>query len=129
MDTFRFAPELFESRNDVITALAEEKGAVLRTGTELRAVARRTDGVTVQTSAGELRQEITAEDDRGETYRFYGEAIAAAPLPAWPNASFHDSVYRWEDEQGRVTHATYQEIWFADYQRAMLRRNTELARA
>ncbi|PBC78385.1 L-2-hydroxyglutarate oxidase [Streptomyces sp. TLI_235] len=35
--------------------LAEEKGAVLHTGTELRAVARRTDGVTVQTSAGELR--------------------------------------------------------------------------
>ncbi|MEV8095152.1 L-2-hydroxyglutarate oxidase [Kitasatospora sp. NPDC085879] len=35
--------------------LAEEKGAVLHTGTELRAVARRADGVTVQTSAGELR--------------------------------------------------------------------------
>ncbi|MEU9133209.1 L-2-hydroxyglutarate oxidase [Kitasatospora sp. NPDC048540] len=35
--------------------LAEEKGAELRTGTELRAVARRADGITVQTSAGELR--------------------------------------------------------------------------
>ncbi|MFJ1708691.1 L-2-hydroxyglutarate oxidase [Kitasatospora sp. NPDC088346] len=35
--------------------LAEEKGAELRTGTELRAVARRPDGVTVQTSTGELR--------------------------------------------------------------------------
>ncbi|MER8183538.1 L-2-hydroxyglutarate oxidase [Kitasatospora sp. NPDC094015] len=35
--------------------LAEEKGAELRTGTELRAIARRSDGVTVQTSAGELR--------------------------------------------------------------------------
>ena len=41
-----------------------------------------------------------------------GEAIATAPMPAWPNVSFHDSVYRWEDEQGRVAHATYQEIWF-----------------
>ena len=35
--------------------LAAGKGAVLRTGTELRAVARRRDGVTVRTSAGELR--------------------------------------------------------------------------
>lgn len=75
------------------------------------------------------RQHITAVDDAGETYRFRGEAIAAASLPAWPNVSFHDSVYRWEDEQGRVTHATYQEIWFDDYQRAMLRRHPDLARA
>lgn len=74
------------------------------------------------------RQEITAEDDHGDTYRFRGEAIAAASLPAWPNASFHDSVYRWEDEQGRVAYATYQEIWFDDYQRAMARRSAQTAR-
>lgn len=66
------------------------------------------------------RQEITAQDDHGDTYRFHGEAIASAALPAWPNVSFHDSVYRWEDDHGRVTHATYQEIWFDTYQRAML---------
>ncbi|EHB59114.1 hypothetical protein MycrhDRAFT_1550 [Mycolicibacterium rhodesiae JS60] len=66
------------------------------------------------------RQEITAQDDHGDTYRFRGEAIASAALPAWPNVSFHDSVYRWEDDHGRVTHATYQEIWFDTYQRAML---------
>ncbi|WP_371480123.1 L-2-hydroxyglutarate oxidase [Kitasatospora sp. NBC_00315] len=35
--------------------LAEEAGAQLRPGTELRAVARRPDGITVRTSAGELR--------------------------------------------------------------------------
>jgi len=35
--------------------LAAQAGAVLRTGTELRGVARRADGVTVQTGAGELR--------------------------------------------------------------------------
>ncbi|WP_329497035.1 L-2-hydroxyglutarate oxidase [Kitasatospora herbaricolor] len=35
--------------------LAGEAGAALLPGTELRAVARRADGVTVQTSAGELR--------------------------------------------------------------------------
>jgi len=35
--------------------LARDKGAELRTGTEVRAIARRADGVTVQTSAGELR--------------------------------------------------------------------------
>ena len=51
-----------------------------------------------------------------------GEAIASASLPAWPNTSFHDSVYRWEDAEGRVTHATYQEIWFDTYQRAMVAR-------
>ncbi|MFC8453960.1 L-2-hydroxyglutarate oxidase [Kitasatospora sp. NPDC057223] len=34
--------------------LAREAGAVLKPGTELRAVARRPDGVTVRTSAGEL---------------------------------------------------------------------------
>jgi hypothetical protein len=66
-----------------------------------------------------VRQEIEAEDEDGGVHRFRGEAIAAAPMPAWPNVSFHDSVYRWEDEQGRVAHATYQEIWFDRYQRAM----------
>ena len=69
-----------------------------------------------------LRQEIEAEDEHGEIHRFTGEAIAWRALPAWPNASFRDSVYRWEDEQGRVAHATYQEIWFDTYQRAMKRR-------
>jgi hypothetical protein len=43
-------------------------------------------------------------------------------MPAWPNTSFHDSVYRWEDEQGRVAHATCQELWFDTYHRAMLAR-------
>jgi hypothetical protein len=66
-----------------------------------------------------LRQEIEAQDDQGAVYRFTGEAIAAASLPAWPNVSFHDSVYRWQDESGRVAYATYQEIWFDTYQRAM----------
>jgi hypothetical protein len=73
------------------------------------------------------RQEIEAEDEKGQVYRFTGEAIAAASLPAWPNVSFHDSVYRWEDEHGRVAHATYQELWFDTYQRAMKRRRTGVA--
>ncbi|MCV7356531.1 hypothetical protein FHU31_006103 [Mycolicibacterium fluoranthenivorans] len=67
-------------------------------------------------------QEITARDDRGEVYRFRGEAIACASIPSWPNASFRDSVYRWEDGEGRVSHCTYQEIWFDIYQRAMAER-------
>lgn len=69
-----------------------------------------------------LRQEIEATDGRGATYRFSGEAIAMATMPAWPNAGFRDSLYRWEDERGRVTHATYQEIWSDTYQRAMSNR-------
>jgi len=66
-----------------------------------------------------LRQEIEAEDEDGVVHRFSGEAIAMATMPAWPNVSFRDSVYRWEDAQGRVAHCTYQEIWFDRYQRAM----------
>ena len=31
--------------------------------------------------------------------------------------------YRWEDEQGRVTHCTYQEVWFDRYQRAVKARS------
>lgn len=71
-----------------------------------------------------MRQDITATDDHGQSYRFRGEAIASASLPAWPNVSFHDSVYRWEDEQGRITHSTYQEIWFDTYQRACRREHS-----
>ena len=73
-----------------------------------------------------IRQEIEAEDEAGKTYRFRGEAIAAAALPAWPNVSFHDSVYRWEDKDGRLTHATYQEVWFDTYQRAMKQRRASV---
>jgi hypothetical protein len=72
-----------------------------------------------------LRQEIDAQDETGRSYHFTGEAIATAALPAWPNASFHDSVFRWSDEHGRVAHSTYQEIWFDRYQRAMKDRVTE----
>jgi hypothetical protein len=68
------------------------------------------------------RQEIEAEDELGTVYRFTGHAIAMAAIPAWPNVSFRDSVYRWEDERGRVAHATCQEIWFDAFQREMNRR-------
>jgi len=70
-----------------------------------------------------LRQEIEAEDEKGEVYRFTGEAVASASLPAWPNVSFHDSVYRWEAEDGRVAFSTYQEIWFDTYHQAMKARS------
>lgn len=66
-----------------------------------------------------LRQELEIEDEAGDVYRFRGEALAMTPMFSWPNIAFHDSVYRWTDEEGRVTHCTYQEIWFDDYQRAM----------
>lgn len=76
-----------------------------------------------------VRQEISAVDDKGEEYFFRGEAIAAASIPAWPNCSFRDSVFRWEDPQGRVTHSTYQEIWFDTYHHAMMRRAAQPAPA
>jgi hypothetical protein len=88
---------------------------------ETRAVARvRRDVLAYHpTQYAALRQELEVEDEQGEVYRFTGEALAMAPMHSWPNIAFHDSVYRWTDEHGRVTHCTYQEIWFDDYQRAM----------
>ena len=69
-----------------------------------------------------VRQEIEAEDDTGAVHRFSGRAIAAAAVPAWPNFAFYDTVYRWEDERGRVSHGTCQEGWMDLFQREMTRR-------
>lgn len=70
-----------------------------------------------------IAQEVEAEDERGRLYRFTGEALATSPIPAWPNAGFHDSVYRWRDERGRITCCTYQELWADSYQRHMQNKN------
>lgn len=67
-------------------------------------------------------QEIVAVDDKGDRYRFHGEAIALAQLPSWPNGLFFDSVYRWTDEQGREAYCAYQEAWYQRFQRHMRRR-------
>ncbi|HEY2564919.1 MAG TPA: hypothetical protein VGI44_14485, partial [Acidimicrobiales bacterium] len=69
-----------------------------------------------------MEQEISAEDETGRQYRFQGRALAMARLPAWPNFSFTDSVYRWEDDEGRIAHCTYQEGWWQRYHQAMARR-------
>jgi hypothetical protein len=69
-----------------------------------------------------IEQEVEAEDERGRVHRFQGRSIATSAMIAWPNVSFADSVFRWEDEQGRVAHATCQEIYFDKYHRAMLAR-------
>ena len=64
-------------------------------------------------------QEIIAVDDKGERYRFHGEAIAVAQLPSWPNNIFVDAVYRWTDDKGRVNYNAYQESWYHRFQRHM----------
>ncbi|PMD52470.1 uncharacterized protein K444DRAFT_636204 [Hyaloscypha bicolor E] len=64
-----------------------------------------------------IEQEIEAEDDAGKVYHFKGEAIAMAQLPSWPNNIFIDSVFRWSDDEGRVTYCAYQEAWYSRYQR------------
>jgi hypothetical protein len=66
-----------------------------------------------------LSQTITARDEAGDRYTFSGRAIAAANIPQWPNASFRDAVYRWEDGDGRVVYSGYQEFWNDRYQRAV----------
>jgi len=74
-----------------------------------------------------LRQDIEAEDETGQVHRFSGEAIAMAPVPAWPNVGDAIAVYRWSDEQGRESVGTYQEVWFDSYQRVMTRRDRAVA--
>ena len=68
------------------------------------------------------KQRVEAEDEDGNSYAFDGEAIAMAPVHSWPNIGFRDSLYRWTDATGRVTHCTYQEIFYDEYVRAMRRR-------
>lgn len=66
------------------------------------------------------RQRVEVEVEGGQTLAFEGETIAMTNAVAWPNAAIRVGVSRWEDERGRVTHNTYQEMWFDDvYQRAM----------
>ncbi|OCL13592.1 hypothetical protein AOQ84DRAFT_372035 [Glonium stellatum] len=57
-----------------------------------------------------IKQEIELEDNKGERYFLKGEAIAVAQLPSWPNNMFVDSVYRWEDDKGRMTYCTYRRL-------------------
>jgi len=63
--------------------------------------------------------EIEAEDDRGEVYRLRGEAIACAPLPSWPNLASFETLFRWEDNEGRVAHGVGQSVWNSRAQQAM----------
>lgn len=76
-----------------------------------------------------LRQSLEAEGDDGRIFGFNGEALALSPVPAWPGVSFHHSVYRWEDERGRVSYASCQEAWFAAYQRHLARNARQLREA
>jgi len=62
-------------------------------------------------------QVIEAEDDKGEKYTFRGEAVAIAHLPSWPNNIFMDSLYKWTDDQGRVSYCAYQEAFYHKYYR------------
>jgi hypothetical protein len=75
-----------------------------------------------------LRQELDVRDEAGKSYRFVGTAIALCPVPAWPNVMAHDSVYRWEDERGRLSYGPYQEVWSEAYQHAMRDRHRRMAR-
>lgn len=62
---------------------------------------------------------IDATDDDGRNFSFTGAAVALAPVPMWPNLSFHDGLFRWEDGHGRVAYASCQEVWFDRYQQLM----------
>lgn len=70
------------------------------------------------------RQELESVDASGLCSRFEGRALAVSPMHSWPNIGFCDSVFRWEDERDRVTHGTYQEVWWDNYQRLKRSRST-----
>lgn len=84
----------------------------------LRTVSRAVLERDPHTLAG-LLHELRVVDDTGEEYHFHGRAIALNPVPAWPNLAFRDSVVRWEDADGRVTHSTVQEAWSDDLHRVL----------
>lgn len=58
-----------------------------------------------------LKTLIEAEDESGAHYTLRGEAIAHAPLPAWPNIAAYETLFRWEDVRGRVAYGPGQSIW------------------
>jgi hypothetical protein len=58
-----------------------------------------------------LAQEIEVTDERGERYLVRGEAIAFAPIPGWHNLTSVETLMRWEDETGAVTHGPAQSFW------------------
>jgi hypothetical protein len=68
---------------------------------------------------GAIKQHIQVTDERGVVHNFRGQAIAMTNLPQWYNASIRDSVYRWEDDQGRISYCTYQEVHYGRFQREM----------
>ncbi|HEX6391253.1 MAG TPA: tyrosine protein kinase [Solirubrobacteraceae bacterium] len=74
-----------------------------------------------------LKTEIEAEDETGATYTLRGEAIGFAPLPAWFNIAAYETLFRWEDEQGRVAHGPGQAVWNHVSQRAMRAKAAALA--
>ncbi|WP_040600198.1 DUF7064 domain-containing protein [Patulibacter medicamentivorans] len=69
-----------------------------------------------------VRQELLTVEEDGRELRFEGRAVASASLPMWHNIAFVDSVFRWQDELGRVAHNSYQECWFDTYQREIKKR-------
>jgi hypothetical protein len=75
-----------------------------------------------------VEQRIEIEDETGRVHRFHGEVVAATAVPAWPNLGYTVCIYRWTDEQGLVSHCTYQEAWDDAYQRAMGKRFTNVWR-
>jgi hypothetical protein len=91
------------------------RGGELREITRVRRDVTRTHPVL----SAPLAMEIEAEDEAGDGYSFIGEAIAFSPIPTWPNAASFDSVFRWEDAQGRVGHGPVQTLWSERAARAL----------
>jgi hypothetical protein len=65
---------------------------------------------------------MEVEDEDATVRGFTGRAYAMSVMPAWPNVAGSIGVYRWEDEQGRTSDQTYQEVSFDRYFREMTRR-------
>jgi hypothetical protein len=68
-----------------------------------------------------LDQEIEVTDERGDVHRVHGEAIGFAPIPGWHNLCSVETLTRWTDETGAVTHGPAQTFWGPRGGRAMRR--------
>lgn len=65
-----------------------------------------------------LRQEIDAVDEKGDEYHFTGRALAISEIFTNCNQASHDTLTRWETDDGRVAYGPYQEVWHEAYEHA-----------
>lgn len=58
------------------------------------------------------RQTVEATDEAGDSYRFEGETMAMAAVPAWTNGTLRQALYKWTNTAtGETAANSGQEMW------------------